>query len=114
MNKKESYKDCKSRKIGTLMKLYKNKQLKTSGRVVKNPKQAIAIAINTADKQCKQNMTKKDMDEIKAKVKATNILTEKLKATQVKNTLSLLGFYKKEKNTRMFKKIETIMLKNIL
>ena len=50
MKKKQT---CQQNKIKTVMSEFKNKKLKTSsGKKVKNPKQAIAIAINISKKAC--------------------------------------------------------------
>jgi hypothetical protein len=47
-------KKCIQEKVKVVMKEFKNKKLKSgSGKRVKNPKQAIAIALNVAKKSCK-------------------------------------------------------------
>jgi len=47
-------KKCLQEKVKVVMKEFKNKKLKSgSGKKVKNPKQAIAIALNVAKKKCK-------------------------------------------------------------
>lgn len=46
--------DCKKNKTSTIMKEFKSKALKTKqGKVVTNPKQAIAIALSVAKRYCK-------------------------------------------------------------
>ena len=48
-------KKCTRRKVGIVMKEFKNKKLRAYGkehRLVTNPKQAIAIALSIAKKKC--------------------------------------------------------------
>ena len=63
-----NFKDCQKKYIDETMKEFENKKLKISGkRIVKNRKQAVAIALNTAEKKCKY--TKNDYKLLKDKVK---------------------------------------------
>ncbi len=51
---------CKSKKISTVMREFKKGSLKTgSKKKVKNPKQAIAIALSVANKKCSRKKSKK-------------------------------------------------------
>jgi hypothetical protein len=50
----EKKKLCVRNKVGIVMKEFKQKKLKTSaGKIVRNPKQGIAIALSVARKTCK-------------------------------------------------------------
>lgn len=52
MNKKQT--KCVQNKMNKVMNEFKKMNLKSSsGKTVKNPKQAIAIGLNTARKSCK-------------------------------------------------------------
>ena len=47
-------KECMSKKVPVVIREYKQGKLQTSaGKKVKNPKQAVAIALSVARKQCK-------------------------------------------------------------
>lgn len=46
-------KNCQQKKVSQVMKEFKQKKLTTRGKTVKDPKQAIAIALSSAKKKCK-------------------------------------------------------------
>ncbi len=46
-------KTCQEKKVKQVMTEFKDKKLKSNKKTVKNPKQAIAIALSVARKKCK-------------------------------------------------------------
>jgi hypothetical protein len=62
-----SYNKCRTKYLDEIMKEYKQGKLKLqNGKKVKDSKQAIAIALNIAQRKCKYS--KKDMIEVEKKV----------------------------------------------
>ena len=72
MSKHKGYKECQEKYMDETMKKYEKKKLIISGkRYVTDRKQAVAIALDTAQRKCKY--TSKDYSEIKEKVNIPNI-----------------------------------------
>jgi len=103
----KSRNDCKSQIIAETIEEFNDKKLKTkNGSIVKNKKQAIAIALNMAS-HCKYN--KEDMQTLIEKVnKDLNNKNKELNLSNVietKDAISLLLNNKKNKQAYVFKKI---------
>lgn len=76
-SKQTNYDKCRGKVIGTDMAIFKKGKLKSrDGSIVTSRKQAIAIAISTANRKCKDKWSKADYkkgnDRMKKKLKKTN------------------------------------------
>lgn len=113
------FKDCKKKIIDSTMKEYEEKKLKVSGkRIVKDRKQAIAIALNYAENNCKY--TSNDYELIKEKVNQflynddRKISKSRVPLTNVIETKVLIQYYLKKKNTKKAKQLKDDLLKRII
>lgn len=90
----EKHKKCSKKAIEKTMKEFENRQLiQSDGRVIKNKKQALAIGLKRAEKQC--GYTPKGYEELKIKVdeffnKPINI---KIPLTNIIETRQLIEYY---------------------
>lgn len=58
----ESTKECQKRKVGIVMSEFKKKTLhSSSGKTVRNPKQAIAIALSVSQRYCPERKKKRSV-----------------------------------------------------
>tara|TARA_B100001287_G_C22192875_1_gene304371 strand:- start:73 stop:489 length:417 start_codon:yes stop_codon:yes gene_type:complete len=112
-------KDCKNKYIDETMKEYESKKLKISGkRIVKDRKQAIAIALNIAERKCKY--TTNDYKLLKEKVKKflfdddRKISDKKVPLTNVIESRILYEYYIKKKDYKNSKIIKDGLLKRII
>lgn len=104
----KSYDLCKSEKVSTTMKEFKEGALANrSGKTITDKKQAIAIALSQAQTSCKYNpddakklLTKVDQDlnEEKKKINLTNLI-------ETKDAITLLYKMGKSKRVYIFKKL---------
>ena len=97
----------------------KKKKLKISGsRIVKDRKQALAIGLNTAQRNCKYN--KNDYSEIKEKVKNflyddnRKISDSRVPLTNVIETRVLFDYYHNKNDTRKANKLKNDLIKRIV
>ncbi len=102
----QSYESCSNKKISQTMHEFADKKLKDrANKVVKNKKQAIAIALSQAESQCKYNLEEKsqiikkvneDLNSDKS-LNLTNIIETKkaIEILQEKNKYKQIYFFKK-------------------
>ena len=102
------FKDCQKKIIDSTMKEYEEKKLKVSGkRIVKDRKQALAIALNYAENNCKY--TSNDYKLIKEKVNEflyndnRKISKTRVPLTNVIETKVLIQYYLKKKKYKKSK-----------
>ena len=114
-----SFKDCQKKYIDNTMKEYEEKKLKVSGkRIVKDRKQAIAIALNYAENNCKY--TSNDYKLIKEKVNQflynddRKISKTRVPLTNVIETKVLIQYYLKKKDSKKAKQLKDDLLKRII
>jgi hypothetical protein len=114
-----SYNDCRTKFIDKIMKEYKQNKLKLkNGKKVKDSKQAIAIALNMAQRNCKYS--KKDMVEIEKKIMIflkdddRKISEKKVPLTNVIETRIFIKNLIKKGNKSKAKKIYKLLLKRII
>lgn len=112
-------KDCKQKYVDETMKEFESKKLKVSGkRIVKDRKQAIAIALNIAERKCKY--TANDYKLLKEKVKDflfdddRKISEKKVPLTNVIESRILFEYYTKKKDYKNSKIIKEGLLKRII
>lgn len=112
-------KDCKQKYVDETMKEFESKKLKVSGkRIVKDRKQAIAIALNIAERKCKY--TANDYKLLKEKVKDflfdddRKISEKKVPLTNVIESRILYEYYIKKKDYKNSKIIKEGLLKRII
>lgn len=96
----KSYEDCKSEKVSKTMHEFNDRKLKDRGeKIIKNKKQAIAIALSQVESKCKYNPEEKKSlinkvnDDLKSdkELNLTNLIETK-KAIEI---LQSTGKYKK-------------------
>jgi hypothetical protein len=112
-------KDCKQKYVDETMKEFESRKLKVSGkRIVKDRKQAIAIALNIAERKCKY--TANDYKLLKEKVNDflfeddRKISEKKVPLTNVIETRILYEYYIKRKDYKNSKIIREGLLKRII
>lgn len=110
MSKFKGYKECQEKYMDEVMDEFEKKKLKISGkRFVKDRKQAVAIGLNIAQRNCKY--TKKDFEDIKEKVNIflyndeRKISENKIPLSSVIQTRALFDHYNKKDNKRKANKI---------
>ncbi len=108
---------CRDKYIDKVFDEFENKKLKIAGkRIVKDRKQAIAIALNYAQDNCKYSP--KDYIEIEKKVKEflydddRKISEKRVPLTNVIETKSLIEYYSKN-NKRKANKLKDDLIKRI-
>ncbi len=104
----KSYDSCKSDKVSTTMKEFKEGKLKDrADNVIKDKKQAIAIALSQAQTSCKYNpddakkllaKVDQDLNDTEKKINLTNLI-------ETKDAISLLYKMGKSKRVYIFKKL---------
>jgi hypothetical protein len=100
---------CMKDKISTVMREFKHKELHTnSGNIVTNPKQAIAIALNSSRRKCDPSLQKKSKRE--APKKSKKEAPKKSKKEAPKKSLKKT---KKEDPKKSLKKQKKKFLKKI-
>jgi hypothetical protein len=104
----KSYSECKSDKVRKVMREFENKELRDrSGKVIKNQKQAIAIALNQAASSCEYKPTdvKKLIDKVNEDLnnKEKSIILSNL--IETKDAIEKLNKMGKSKRAWMFKKL---------
>lgn len=111
--------DCRKNIIEDTMKEYENKKLKVAGkRIVKDRKQAIAIALNIAEKNC--IYTKNDYKLLKEKVNnflfndERKISETKVPLTNVKESIILFEYFLEKNNKNDSNKIKNALLLKII
>ena len=83
-SKQTDYDRCRGKVIGTDMAIFKKGKLKSrDGSIVTSRKQAIAIAISTANRKCKDKWTNADYK------KGNNRMKKKLKKTNYKHHITI-------------------------
>lgn len=114
-----SYNKCRTKYLDEIMKEYKQGNLKLqNGKKVKNSKQAIAIALNIAQRRCKYS--KKDIMEVEKKVimflKEDNrkISKTRVPLTNVIETRVFIKNLLKKKEKSKAKKIYKLLLQRII
>jgi hypothetical protein len=104
----KSYDVCKSDKVSKVMKEFENNELKDrSGKVIKNQKQAIAIALSQAQNSCKYNPTdvKKLVDKVNTDLNEKDKSLNLSNIIETKDAIEQLNKMGKSKRARMFKKL---------
>lgn len=102
------YNVCKSDQVSKVMKEYKNKKLKDrSGKVIKNQKQAIAIALNQSQNSCQYNLAdvKKLVEKVNANLNEKNKPLNLSNIIETKDAIKQLNKLGKPKKALMFKKL---------
>jgi len=103
-----SHENCKNKTIEKTMKEFENKKLKQrDGKVIKDRKQAIAIALSKVEDECK--LTASDYKAIELKVKSyldPESPVSKIVLTRIIETKELIEYYLKKKKIKkkLFKK----------
>lgn len=112
-------KDCKQKYVDETMKEFESKKLQISGkRIVKDRKQAIAIALNIAERKCKY--TKNDYKLLREKVKEflfnddRKISEKKVPLTNVIESRILYEYFIKKKDYKNSKIIKNGLIKRII
>ena len=112
-------KECKQKYVDETMKEFESKKLKVAGkRIVKNRKQAIAIALNTAERKCKY--TKNDYKMLKEKVKEflfdddRKISETRVPLTNVIESRILFEYYQNKKDYKNSKIIKEGLIRRII
>ncbi len=102
-----SYRECADKKISKIMHEFADKKLKDRGdSIIKNKKQAIAIALNQADTQCKYTPSEKQ--SLISKVNENLNSSKELNLSNIIDTKKALEFLKaksKYKQIYIFKKL---------
>ncbi len=102
-----SYRECANKKISKIMHEFADKKLKDRGdSIIKNKKQAIAIALNQADTQCKYTPSEKQ--SLISKVNENLNSSQELNLSNIIDTKKALEFLKaksKYKKIYIFKKL---------
>lgn len=104
----KSYDVCKSDKVSKIMKEFENKELKDrAGKVIKNQKQAIAIALSQAQDSCKYNPTdvKKLVDKVNTDLNEKDKPLNLSNIIETKDAIEQLNKIGKSKRAWMFKKL---------
>ena len=119
MSQFKGYKECQEKYMDETMKKFENKKLIISGkRYVKDRKQAVAIALDTAQRKCKYSS--KDYSEIKEKVNMflhnddRKISEKKIPLTNVIETKVLVKYYLKKSDKRKAKKLKDDLLERVI
>lgn len=102
------YNVCKSDQVSKVMKEYKNKKLKDrSGKVIKNQKQAIAIALSQSQNSCQYNLVdvKKLVEKVNANLNEKNKPLNLSNIIETKDAIKQLNKLGKTKKALMFKKL---------
>ena len=115
---KSKYEECKMKKMDTVMKEYETGALKSRGLTnVKSRKQAVAIGLSIAEKQCAKKFSKKDAEKIEKKLEGTIYKRgqyNKLPLTHVKDAKALAEYYKNNKQYSKSKALKEQTLKHSL
>tara|TARA_B100000161_G_C33554927_1_gene417357 strand:+ start:2346 stop:2789 length:444 start_codon:yes stop_codon:yes gene_type:complete len=119
MSKFKGYKECQEKYMDETMKKFENKKLIISGkRYVKDRKQAVAIALDTAQRKCKYSS--KDYSEMKEKVNMflhnddRKISETRIPLTNVIETKVLIKHYLSKKNRRKALILKDDLIKRIV
>jgi len=113
---KQNYEDCKKEIINKYMKKYeKGKLFNINQQPITNRKQAIAIALSIADKQCNSKISKKDIINKEKKVKKAIYLNNKIKDgklsyTSVKDAIIIINKLKKDKRYTKSNKLKNDLI----
>ena len=92
------YEKCRKATINRYLKLYERGILKIRGNPVKSRGQAIAVALQLADKSCASKMTSVDMKDIITKVEKlydADIKSLKLRYSDITRIAKLKAYYRK-------------------
>ena len=115
----KGFKNCQNKYVEDTMKEFETQKLKIYGKkIVTNRKQAIAIALNTAEKKCKY--TKNDYKLLKEKVNIflyndkRKISDSRVPLTNVIETKVLIEYYIKKTNNKKAKKLKNDLIKRII
>lgn len=103
----KSYHECSTEKIAQTMHEFNDMKLKDrANKIIKNKKQAIAIALSQADSKCKYNSDEKN--QLIKKVNE-NLNTDKplnlSNVIETKKAIEILGSKDKHKQIYIFKKL---------
>ena len=114
-----TYDKCREKYIDKIMKEFENKKLKQrDGKIIKDRKQAIAIALGLAQKSCRYST--KDIKEIEKKLSTflldddRKISKSRIPLTNVIETRVFIEYLIKKKNTRLAKKYYKLLLLRII
>jgi hypothetical protein len=106
-----SHENCKNKTIEKTMKEFENKKLKQrDGKVVKDRKQAIAIALSKTEDECK--LSASDYKAMELKVKSyldPECPVSKIVLTRIIETKELIEYYLKKKNIKKCKKYQELL-----
>jgi hypothetical protein len=112
-SKKSDFEICKSKQIDKVMKLYEHGNLIIRSKKVENRKQAIAIALQQSESNCKSKINRSDIKNIEEKVyKATDYT--KLTYSDLKRILFLHNHYIKKKSFVKANVIQTKIIHYLL
>ena len=119
MSKLNGFKECKQKNVDKILDEFENKKLKIAGkRIVKDRKQAIAIALNYSQNNCKY--TRKDYKEIEIKVNEflynddRKISDTRVPLTNVIETIAIYDYYIEKNNKRKANKIKNDLIKRVI
>ena len=102
-----SHKKCSTKIVHDTMKEFENKKLKLrNNTVVKDRKQAIAIALSQAENKCTYSSKEYKILEIKVKEFLSFEIKDKIPLTRVIETRELIEYYNKKKNIKKCHKYE--------
>ena len=103
----QSYQECTSNKIAQTMHEFNDKKLKDrANKIIKNRKQAIAIALSQADSNCKYNPEEKKELIIKVNEYLNSDKPLNLsKINEIKKAIEILESKGKNKQIYVFKKL---------
>lgn len=112
-SKKSDFEICKSKQIDKVMKLYERGNLIIRGKKVQNQKQAIAIALQQSESNCKSKINSSDIKNIEEKVYKAIDYT-KFTYSDLKRILFLHTHYIKKKSFVKANVIQTKIIHYLL
>ncbi len=110
-----SYTECKKNKINEYLKKFeKGKLLNKKKNPIKNHKQALAISLSVANKECIKNITNDDIIILEKKIDKLFYNKNKLSVSIVKDIIIILKYYKKNKKYKKYKKLRIDLIIRVL
>jgi len=117
-SKASSYEECRKKHLDKIMSEFESGKLRLrNNKVVKDRKQAIAIAINMAQKECMMNRI--EFNHMKDKIHnfllddKRKISKSRIPLTNVIECRLLINYYIKKKDIKKAKAIEYLLIKRI-
>jgi hypothetical protein len=106
---------CTSKKVSKVMKEFEKKKLKQrDGKIIKDKKQAIAIALSQAEKEC--TISKKEYEEMLENVLSylTSKPTDHIILSRIIEARELIEYYYKKDKTKKCIQLEALLWHYVL